>query len=61
MKKVENITMLRDILNEAAIELKVSPATQAKMAQKIVSKAAEGASRAELKMVAIDAGKVSAA
>jgi hypothetical protein len=60
MKK-QNIHTLRAILLEAASELKVNPATQAKMAQKIVSCAAEGATPAELKLAAIGVGKVPSA
>jgi hypothetical protein len=57
----ERIHMMRAVLDEAARELIVSPATQAKMAETIVLKAAEGASREALKAAALEAGKVPAA
>jgi hypothetical protein len=57
----ERIDMMRAVLSEAAQELIVSPATQAKMAEIIVLKEAEGASREELKAAALEAGKVPAA
>lgn len=58
---MERKIMMRSVLAEAAGELSVSPATQTKMAQTIVRKAAEGASRAELKAAALEAGKTPSA
>jgi hypothetical protein len=57
----DTIRTLRAVLDEAAKELKASPATQAKMAEMILRRAAFGVSREELKEVAIEAGRVPAA
>jgi hypothetical protein len=57
----DKIRTLRAVLDEAARELKASPATQAKMAEMILRSAALGVSREELKEVAIEAGKIPAA
>ena len=57
----DKIRTLRAVLDEAARELKASPATQAKMAEMILRRAAFGVSREELKEVAIEAGRVPAA
>ena len=57
----DTIKTLRAVLDEAAKELKASPATQAKMAEMILRRAAFGVSREELKEVAIEAGRVPAA
>jgi hypothetical protein len=57
----DKIRTLRAVLDEAARELKASPATQAKMAEMILRRAAPGVSREELKEVAIEAGKIPAA
>jgi hypothetical protein len=57
----DKIRTLRAVLDEAARELKASPATQAKMAEMILRRAALGVSREELKEVAIEAGKIPAA
>ena len=53
----DRIRMMRAVLDEAAREIKPSTATQAKMAQTIVVRAAEGATREELKIAALDVGK----
>ena len=53
--------MLRAVLDEAAREIRPSTATQAKMAETIVIKAAEGATRDELKAAALDVAKTPAA
>jgi hypothetical protein len=55
------ISTMRAVLDEAAKALNVTPATQAKMAQEVVLKAANGASRDELKAIAMQAGKTPAA
>ena len=60
-ERMESKTTMRCVLDEAARELSVSPATQTKMAQVIVSKAAEGASRVEIKAAALKTGKTPAA
>ena len=53
----QTVATMRAVLEEAAQELHPSQATQAKMAQTIMHKAAEGdVSREELKDIAIDAG-----
>jgi hypothetical protein len=53
----ETLATMRAVLEEAAQELNSSQATQAKMAETIMRKAAEGdVSRDELKDIAIDAG-----
>ncbi len=57
----DKIRTLRAVLDEAARELKASPATQAKMAEMILRRAALGVSREELKEVAIEAGRIPAA
>ena len=57
----DRIRMLRAVLDEAARETEPSTATQAKMAETIVIKAAEGATRDELKAAALDAAKTPAA
>lgn len=58
----ETRATLRAVLAEAAQELKATPATQAKMAETLVRKVAEGdVSREELKVTAIEAGKTPAA
>jgi hypothetical protein len=57
----DTIRTLRAVLDEAAKELKASPATQAKMAEMILRRAAFGVSREELKELAIEAGRVPAA
>lgn len=57
----DRIRMLRAVLDEAAREIGPSAATQAKMAQTIVVRAAEGATREELKAAAIEAAKTPAA
>jgi hypothetical protein len=57
----DKIRTLRAVLDEAARELKASPATQAKMAEMILRRAALGVSREELMEVAIEAGKIPAA
>jgi hypothetical protein len=41
---------MRAVLDEAAREIKPATATQAKMAETIVARAAEGATREELKV-----------
>ncbi|MGY3696090.1 hypothetical protein ACVIGA_006170 [Bradyrhizobium sp. USDA 3240] len=58
MKRIE---MMRSVLEEAARELSVSVATQTKMAQTIVMRAAAGDTRAELKSAALETGKTPAA
>ena len=58
----ETLATMRAVLEEAAQELNPSQATQAKMAQTIMHKAAEGdVSREELKETAIEAGEKPAA
>jgi len=58
----ETLATMRAVLEEAAQELNPSQATQAKMAQTIMRKAAEGdVSREELKNTAIKAGQAPAA
>jgi hypothetical protein len=57
----DRIRMMRAVLDEAAREIKPSTATQAKMAQTIVVKAAEGATREELKFAALEVGRTPAA
>lgn len=58
----ETLATLRAVLAEAAQELKATPATQAKMAETLVRKVAEGdISREDLKVTAIEAGKTPAA
>jgi hypothetical protein len=58
----ETLVTLRAVLEEAAQELNPSQATQAKMAQTIMRRAAEGdVSREELKTTAIAAGRAPAA
>jgi hypothetical protein len=58
----ETLATMRAVLEEAAQELNPSQATQAKMAQTIMHKAAEGdVSREELKETAIEAGETPAA
>lgn len=57
----DKIRTLRAVLDEAARELKATPATQAKMAEMILRRAALGVSREELKEVAIEAGRIPAA
>jgi hypothetical protein len=57
----DRIIMMRAVLDEAAREIKPSTATQAQMAQAIVVKAAGGATREELKIAAIEVGKIPAA
>jgi len=57
----ERIRMLRAVLDEAAREIRPSTATQAKMAETIVIKAAEGATRDELKAAALEVAKTPAA
>ncbi len=57
----KTISILRAVLDETANELNVTTATQAQMAQALVYKAAEGATRDELKLVAIKAGRKPAA
>jgi hypothetical protein len=57
----DRIRMMRAILDEAAREIKPTAATQAKMAETIVVKAAEGATREELKVAALQAGRMPAA
>jgi hypothetical protein len=57
----DRIRMLRAVLDEAAREIRPSTATQAKMAQTIVVKAAEGATREQLKVAALEAAKTPAA
>ncbi len=52
---------MRAVLEEAAQELNSSQATQAKMAETIMRKAADGdVSREELKDIAVDAGTTAA-
>jgi hypothetical protein len=53
--------MMRAVLDEAAREIRPSVATQAKMAETIVVKAAGGATREELKAAALEVGKSPAA
>lgn len=53
--------MLRAVLDEAAREIGPSAATQAKMAETIVVRAADGATREELKAAALEAAKTPAA
>lgn len=55
------IRMMRAVLDETAREIGPSMATQAKMAETIVVKAAEGATREELRAAALQAGKTPAA
>jgi hypothetical protein len=57
----EKIRMMRAVLDEAAREIRPSMATQAKMAETIVVRAAEGATREELKAAALQVGKLPAA
>jgi hypothetical protein len=57
----ERIRMMRAVLDEAAREIRPSGATQAKMAETIVVKAAGGATREELKAAALEVGKSPAA
>ena len=57
----ERIRMLRAVLDEAAREIRPSTATQAKMAETIVIKAAEGATRDELKAAPLGVAKAPAA
>jgi hypothetical protein len=57
----DRIKMLRAVLDEAAREITPSTATQVKMAQTIVIRAAEGATREELKAAALEAAKTPAA
>ena len=58
----ETVETMRSVLEEAAKELNPSQATQAKMAQTIMHRAAQGdASRDELKTAAIEAGEIPAA
>lgn len=56
----EKIRMLRAVLDEAVREIRPSTATQAKMAETIVVRAAEGATREELKAAALAEGKTPA-
>jgi hypothetical protein len=53
--------MLRAVLDEAAREIGPSTATQAKMAETIVVRAAAGATREELKAAALEVAKTPAA
>ena len=53
--------MMRAVLDEAAREIKPTTATQATMAETIVVRAAEGATREELKAAALQLGKTPAA
>jgi hypothetical protein len=55
------IRMMRAVLDETAREIRPSMSTQAKMAETIVVRAAEGATREELKAAALRAGKTPAA
>jgi hypothetical protein len=57
----DRIRMMRAVLDEAAGEIKPTTATQAKMAETIVVRAAEGATREELKAAALQVGKTPAA
>lgn len=57
----EKVKMMRAVLAEAARELLPSIATQAKMAEAIVTTAAGGATRDELKAAALEAAKTPAA
>jgi hypothetical protein len=57
----DRIRMMRAVLDEAACEIKPTTATQAKMAETIVVRAAEGATREELKAAALQVGKTPAA
>lgn len=57
----DRIRMLRAVLDEAAREIRPSTATQAKMAETIVVRAADGATREELKAAALEAAKTPAA
>jgi hypothetical protein len=57
----DRIRMMRAVLDEAAREIKPTTATQAKMAETIVVRAAEGATREELKAAALQLGKTPAA
>ncbi len=53
----ETLATMRAVLEEAAQEINPSQATQAKMAETIMRKTAEGdVSREELKDIAVDAG-----
>ena len=53
--------MMRAVLDEAAREIRPIMSTKAKMAETIVVRAAEGATRDELKAAALKAGKTPAA
>ena len=56
------VTTLRDVLREAAEEVGATTATQAQMAEALTRRAAERrVSRDELKLVALEAGRVPAA
>ena len=57
----EKVKMMRAVLAEAARELMPNAATQAKMAETIVARAADGATRQELMAAALEAGKTPAA
>jgi len=57
----DKIRMMRAVLDETAREIRPSTATHAKMAETIVVRAAEGATREELKAAALQAGKTPAA
>jgi len=64
MKKFDQdvVATLRAVLAEAAQELQATTATQAKIAQTLLLKAAEGdATRQELKDTALQAGRIPAA
>jgi hypothetical protein len=57
----QTIATMRAVLQEAAQELHATPATQAKIAETLVLKAAEGdVSREELKDTALEAGRTPA-
>lgn len=57
----EVLSTLRTVLDEAAQELRSTPATRAKMAETLVRRAAEGhVSREELKDTALQAGQTPA-
>ena len=57
----DKIRMMRAVLDKTVREIRPSIATQAKMAETIVVRAAEGATREELKAAALQAGKTPAA
>lgn len=57
----DRIKMMRSVLDEAAGEVLPSNATQAKMAEAIVTAAATGATREKLKTAALEAAKIPAA